>query len=688
MMTTNRADAIPRPPSGSQCAKRGLLARVLRALILPATVTAFESAYLRRMNRLALVFFWAHLPVFTLLAYLNDTGPALVALLTLGVLAIPTVALRTLRSERSKSLVLGFSAMSMGAVLVHLGQGPVQIEMHFYFFALLAMLALFANPLVIAVAAATVAVHHLGFWFFLPASVFNYDAPLWVVLVHATFVVLEAVAACFIARNFFDNVIGLEKKVEERTAEIGERNRDMRAVLDNVRQGLVAIDGRARLASEHSSALEALLGPCTEGMTFGEYLGATAPQLGAWFDVCWESLTDGFLPLEVAIEQLPKRAVVGGRHLRFAYEPVLVDGETLEKLLVVVTDVTADVERSRAESRQREVLSTFEHISSDRIGFVEFYEDATRQIARADASRDTDRSLTKRALHTVKGNAGAFGLDSVAELCHALEDRIAEGETDGLEADFAALLERWSTLSATIDRMLGAHDPETIAMTTAQYEHILRLAVEGASHADIVESLDDLRLEPAEQRFGRLAEQARVLAGRLEKGALEVEIEASGLRLERERFTGLWNAFTHVLRNAVDHGLERPDERRAQGKPLPARLRLSAREDDGNLVLEVADDGRGIDWERVRARADELELANVTEHDLVEALFASGLTTRDAVSTTSGRGVGLAAVREVCEELGGEVTVESEQGCGTTVRFTIPLSVTAGGSEIQMPRAA
>jgi C4-dicarboxylate-specific signal transduction histidine kinase len=119
---------------------------------------------------------------------------------------------------------MGITAMFMGGILVHAGQGPVQIEMHFYFFVLLALLAVYANPLVIVVAALTVAAHHLVLWFVLPASVFNYEAPLWVVAVHALFVILEAVAACFIARNFFDNVVELEQRIQERTHKLQEAN--------------------------------------------------------------------------------------------------------------------------------------------------------------------------------------------------------------------------------------------------------------------------------------------------------------------------------------------------------------------------------------------------------------------------------------------------------------------------------
>jgi hypothetical protein len=202
------------------------MTKSLNYLVLPRRMTDFEVSYLRRMNRIGLVFFVIHLPVFCAVAYFNDTGPGLAALLTIAVLVGPVAAYLTLQNPRAVSVVYGFTSMLMGGLLVHFGQGPVQIEMHFYFFALLAMLAVYANPLVIIVAAVTVALHHLGLWIYLPKSVFNYAAPIWVVAVHAAFAVLESIATCFIARSFFDNVIGLEKIVQARTAELDERNRD------------------------------------------------------------------------------------------------------------------------------------------------------------------------------------------------------------------------------------------------------------------------------------------------------------------------------------------------------------------------------------------------------------------------------------------------------------------------------
>lgn len=670
MTTTALASNEPERPGGP-------IQRIVASLVLPPTMSAFEQNYLRRMNRIALAFFYLHLPVLVLLSWINDTGPLLAGLLTAACLVPQTVAFRTFASERNKSLVAGFTAMCLGGVLVHVGQGPVQIEMHFYFFSVLAMLALFANPMVILVAAGTVSVHHLALWFAVPDSVFNYDAPLWVVLVHALFVVLETVAACFIARNFFDNVIGLEQKVEQRTAEIRARNRDMRIVLDNVRQGLVTIDAQGKLASEHSQALEDWFGGYEAGETFAAYMDRSCPQFGRWFGLNWENLAEGFLPLELTIDQLPKTLTRDGRHYSFDYEPIVDDAGELQKVLVVVSDVTADVEHAQAQARQREILTVFEKVLNDRHGFVEFCEETSRLLDDAERCRQDDLDATKRHVHTVKGNAGVFGIESVAELCHQVETHMADGDRDRVEAGFAALRERWNELSESSQRLLGQQGQDSVSVPRDEHERILRLAIEGADHADIARALVDLTLEPTELRLGRFAQQAHALAERLAKGEIEVRIDSNGLRLDRERFAPFWSSFSHVVRNAVDHGIEDPELRAERGKPQASTLHLRTFQEGDDIVLEVRDDGRGIDWNAVREKARALDLESSDGADLVEILFRAGLTTKSQVSDVSGRGVGLAAVREACEGLGGSIAVESEPGEGTLFRFTFPASLKA-----------
>src|SRR5690606_28516469 len=137
----------------------------------------------------------------------------------------------------------------------------------------------------------------------------------------------------------------------------------------------------------------------------------------------------------------------------------------------------------------------------------------------------------------------------------------------------------------------------------------------------------NLKLEPTAVRLERIAGQARSVASRLGKGELDITIEASNLFLDPERWGSFWSSFIHVVRNCVDHGLERPETRRELGKATHGRLELATRLEGQSVVIEIADDGAGIDWDRVRDKAKELGLPHADRAELEEALFGDGLTT-------------------------------------------------------------
>jgi two-component system chemotaxis sensor kinase CheA len=127
-----------------------------------------------------------------------------------------------------------------------------------------------------------------------------------------------------------------------------------------------------------------------------------------------------------------------------------------------------------------------------------------------------------------------------------------------------------------------------------------------------------------------------------------------------------------VVRNIVDHGLQPEADRLEQGKPAKNRVALRAWSDTRSFTIEIADDGPGIDWATLAVKAKERGLPTATRADLTEAIFADGVSTAGAISQTSGRGVGMSAVREACLSLAGRITVESEPGKGTRFRFVFP----------------
>jgi two-component system, chemotaxis family, sensor kinase CheA len=159
------------------------------------------------------------------------------------------------------------------------------------------------------------------------------------------------------------------------------------------------------------------------------------------------------------------------------------------------------------------------------------------------------------------------------------------------------------------------------------------------------------------------------LARRLGRPAVTVHTETNGIRLDSNRWAPFWSALVHAVNNAVDHGIEDAKTREAQGKPPSGSLWLTARRESSDLVISVRDDGRGIEWKRLAVEGAKRGIPNKTKAELIEVMCTDGVSTAQETSQTSGRGVGLAALRAVTLSLTGRLEVESESGKGTTFFF-------------------
>jgi two-component system chemotaxis sensor kinase CheA len=241
------------------------------------------------------------------------------------------------------------------------------------------------------------------------------------------------------------------------------------------------------------------------------------------------------------------------------------------------------------------------------------------------------------------------------------------------------LVTTWTSFTARVEHLMGSGRRNHVDIPRADIEALADLAERGGIAA--AERLRSLLLEPVEARLAGFARQMKRVAERLGKPAPEVVVRADGVRVPLDRLRPFWSAFSHVVRNALDHGIESAEDRRAAGKPEAGRIELSARIMDDSVAIEVADDGRGIDWDRVRAKAIAAKLPAGTRDDLVRALFSDGVSTRDAVSETSGRGVGLAAVLAAVTEAHGRVEIHSELTRGT--RFTFAFHVPSAAARMR-----
>jgi two-component system chemotaxis sensor kinase CheA len=654
---------------------------------LPPEITPFERTYLERINKIALYFFLGHLPVFVLVAAIAGTGPMRAAILTSLVLVGPVVAYVTLKNPRHMSVASGFTAMCLGGLLVHFGRGSMQIEMHFYFFVLIALLAVFANPIAVITAAVTVAVHHLLMFLFLPSSVFNYDASLWAVAVHALFVVLESIATCFVARSFFDNVIGLERIVANRTRELDGRNRAMELVLDNVDQGFLTVSLDGKVDPERSAVADSWLGPHIDGAPIWTVLTRLDAGVGRWLEVSWSTLSDDILPGDMAIDQLPRRMTRDQQSWSLQYKPIVNDAGAISKILLVITDITGELGRERAEVAQRDFQSVMSHITKDRAGFMEFFQESQALVETIELGT-LDLVAAKRAVHTLKGNCAVFGMSYLVSICHETEKAMQDQRAMPTAADRRRISEEFQSMAGKLSDILATSGSSLIEIDEREIDTLVAAMRGSATLEQVGERLRAWKLEPTERRLQRVATQIRATAARLGMSPVDIVMEPNDLRLAPAPLREFWGAFTHAVRNALDHGIESPSERQASGKPLAGRIRLATKKVGDDLVLEFSDDGRGIDWDAVRKRAQAAEIPHASREDLIAALFHDGLSTSAEVTETSGRGIGMGALRAACAKTGGRAEVSSVPGRGTALQFLWPWHLLTAPADTQQHRRA
>ncbi|UIA85707.1 chemotaxis protein CheA [Erwinia tracheiphila] len=194
---------------------------------------------------------------------------------------------------------------------------------------------------------------------------------------------------------------------------------------------------------------------------------------------------------------------------------------------------------------------------------------------------------------------------------------------------------------------------------------------------DLQESVMSIRMMPMEYVFSRFPRLVRDLASKLGK-EVELTLLGSSTELDKSLIERIIDPLTHLVRNSLDHGIEAPAKRLAEGKAAVGNLTLSAEHQGGNICIEVVDDGAGLNRERILAKALSSGLPvsdSMSDEEVGMLIFAPGFSTAEQVTDVSGRGVGMDVVKRNIQEMGGHVEIASKQGKGTTIRILLPLTL-------------
>ncbi len=482
------------------------------------------------------------------------------------------------------------------------------------------------------------------------------------------------------------------EKIQENAALLRQKTADIQAILQNMQQGILTVVEGAVVHPEYSVYLEEIFETTDiAGRDFMELvfadtdLGADSlSQIEAAVGACLGQDAMNFVFNQHLLAGEVSRRMPDGRLkvLDLSWSAITDDNDTVTRLMLCVRDVTQLRQLAAEASEQRrslEIIGEILAVSQEKFhkfiesstGFVHENERIIRQYSEADSAAV---AALFRNMHTIKGNARTYNLQHLTNVVHETEQRYAslrQSDDDSRAWDQAGLMEELARVREAIERYasinevsLGrkgpGHGAGAAALMMAGKEKIresLRLleAANPANLHDLVSMRDAVRqtlsllgTESFGEALSGVLASLPSLASELGKATPVVRIDDNGYRLRDEAVAVLENVFTHLLRNAMDHGIEHAEVRNAQGKPGAGNIDIEVGVDQGSLQITLSDDGRGLALGRIRDIAVERGWIGVgdvlADEEIAQFIFRPGFSTAETVTAVSGRGVGMDAV--------------------------------------------
>lgn len=499
----------------------------------------------------------------------------------------------------------------------------------------------------------------------------------------------------------------LEAKVEERTAELRQKNNDIANMMANMHQGLFTITPGGLIHKEYASYLEEIFE--TDRIADRNFSDLLFSNTTTGSDAVDQNITavDAIVGEDEMMFDFNSHCLLSemtvafgeGREkiLEMDWDPIISEDGEVDKLMVTVRDVTElKALEAEAEEQKKELEIIGEILAVDARKFSDFLDTSKafiggcRSIIEATPDKNLDVIAELfRNMHTVKGNARTYGLNNVTNIVHEVEstyDALRKEEDKVWHPE--ELLEELSEAEVIVDRYAHMFTEKLGRDSNTAIEHSVNLdpqrvenwlaKIKTLAGADLNSDVKDAMAEaynmivsigakPLDEVLDSVCESASSLADQLGKAKPEIDIDNGSIFIESEAHSVLNNIFMHVFRNAMDHGIESAEERGDKGKPAAGRISLDTTLHGDHAELAVRDDGRGIAITKIYEMAVDKGIYSADEprppaKDIANLIFSSGFSTAEAVTDVSGRGVGMDAVKGFLENEGGSIDVVLDDG--------------------------
>ena len=481
---------------------------------------------------------------------------------------------------------------------------------------------------------------------------------------------------------------GLEDKVRERTAEV-------KALLEYIPQGILSLGDEGIIGTNYSSQLPEILGHSDiAGQSFYDLFLTHTDLSQDDRDQAWQSLLASIgqmsFGFEVNADKLPQELIYTGgeqkKAIKLTWNIELDEDDTVRHVLVTMLDISSEMQaKQELAEKNREFDRIRQLIDIGPAKSVQFFITG-RQLLTENQQRLQCEELSAETvkimfvnMHTLKGAARTLQLKEMASVFHEVEAYYAAilraGEAIDrarLQSDLAHALDIYHQYEHVNQHILGRDDDDSKVaigrdfledafqlLANLEVNYDLPLSVKELIH-DNCDQLTNIIFDSLPMLLEELLSQSEKIARDLGKEPPQLEVDVDEIFVTHQQEMALKHSFIHLLRNAIDHGIETADERQRLGKPPIGTIKVEAKADDAHVLIRVSDDGRGLAIGVLRSKA--LERGDIRPEasltDIAETIFRPGVSTTTKLSQVSGRGIGMDAIRRFIESVGGRVDIE------------------------------
>lgn len=510
---------------------------------------------------------------------------------------------------------------------------------------------------------------------------------------HKITLVFVAISAA--AYIFKSNQEKLLLSIKVKSKNLNDKNNSMSAILNNIQQGIITINKNLKIDSQYSRNVDEIFETNTvKGIDFISFLLGKSNvgedlknQIKAVLNA---SFGEKSISFEMNEHILPKYIVIdtnsGEKNLEISWNTIKNEKDEIYKILVTIKDFTEIKlikEEEEKKSRSIQILTQLLVLDQEKVSL--FFNWCDINLSEAKIILDSREEATKddtkhifRILHTLKGTARMFTFSFLVDLVHIAEQKYSNFLTsaDNHEFEKMVLIEDLESITNAVDEYKEIYERRLLSFSKSKneekekYEKLSRKIISMKcnlndentfmqKYFELYEIANKSQFETVEKLCGHIFSSMSSLASETGKKDVNIKIFDSRILFDKREAETLSNILIHCLRNSLDHGIEKPEDRISKGKPKVGTISLNIKKELNYGVIEVEDDGGGLNLNRLKKKGTESAILDKTANyqQIANIIFYQGVSTAERVTELSGRGVGMDAVKNFLKEKGGNIKI-------------------------------